>query len=91
MKIRYFAILRNITGKVEEEWNAPAETVQDVVDSVCQKYGPEMRRWICKDDGCFGNLSIILINGVDCRDKQGMQTQLKPDDNILIFPPMAGG
>lgn len=91
MKIRYFAVLRNITGASEETWNAPVETLQDLVSALTARYGSEFRRWVCRDEGCFGNLAILLVNGVDARSLQGMSTPLQPEDTVFIFPPMAGG
>lgn len=91
MKIRYFATLRTITGKTEEDWNGPIGTVQELVTALCARYGTEFQRWLSSADGCFGTLSIVLVNGVDCRSLQGLETQLKPEDTVFIFPPLAGG
>jgi MoaD family protein len=91
MKIRYFAILRNITGVSEEIWNQPVETLQDLIQGLCKKYDREFQRWVGRDENCFGSLAIILINGVDSRSLQDMQTPLKTEDTVYFFPPMAGG
>jgi MoaD family protein len=91
MKIRYFATLRDITRRSEQVWNEPTETVQDLLQTLCNIYGPQFRRWVVDESGAFGGLSIVLVNGTDCRELQGMNTQLKSSDVIAIFPPVAGG
>ena len=91
MIIRYFAMLRDITHQGEQVWKQPTETVGDLLCTLCDRYGPEFRRWIVDENGEFGGLSIVLVNGVDTRSLQGMDTQLKPEDIIAIFPPVAGG
>lgn len=91
MVIRYFAMLRDITRQREQVWKQPAATVYDLLHALCNAYGPEFRRWIVDENGSFGGLAIVLVNGVDCRELKGMDTQLKSSDVIAIFPPVAGG
>jgi molybdopterin synthase sulfur carrier subunit len=91
MKIRYFATLRDITGLHEELWTGPAPVLEDLLLALGQKYGAAFRRWVSTEDGSHGKLSIFLINGVDYRSLQGLQTLLHPDDTVFIFPPLAGG
>lgn len=91
MIIRYFAMLRDITHQGEQIWKQPAETVGDLLCDLCDRYGSEFRRWLVDENGDFGGLSIVLVNGVDTRSLQGMDTPLQPEDTIAIFPPVAGG
>lgn len=92
MKVFYFATLRDITGKKDEVLNLPAiNTLADLISHLCAKYGGGFRHWVCSEDGGFGSLSIFLINGIDSRSLNGMQTSLKDNDEISIFPPIAGG
>ena len=91
MIIRYFATLRDIAHRKEETWDKPASTLFDLLCDLCDKYGPQFRSWIVNEDDQFGGLSIVLVNGIDCRSLQGNETILKSDDIIAIFPPLAGG
>jgi len=91
MIIRYFATLRDITRQSEQTWNQPVTTVHDLLHALCNLYGSEFRRWIVDEKGNFGGFAIVLVNGVDCRELNGMETQLQPRDTIAIFPPVAGG
>jgi molybdopterin synthase sulfur carrier subunit len=91
MKIYYFAMLRDITGAHVELWNEPAQTLGDLLAALCKKYGSQFSQWVSNDPGSHGKLSIFLINGEDYRSRQGLETPLKAEDTIYIFPPMAGG
>jgi len=89
MRVAYFATLRDIAGKREENWDRPAATVGVLLRDLAEAYGPEFRRWVL-DDG-FGALSIVLVNGHDVRDLQRFDTPLAPADVVTIFPPVGGG
>lgn len=91
MTIQYFATLRNITACKTETSNSLFETLGDLLDYLCKKYGKQFSKWVSCEDGGFGSLSIFLVNGQDSRSMDGFNTRLKPDDTISIFPPVAGG
>jgi molybdopterin converting factor small subunit len=42
-------------------------------------------------DGNLGGLSIILVNVTNYCHLSGLDTPLKMDDIIALFPPVAGG
>ncbi|MEI2387660.1 ubiquitin-like small modifier protein 1 [Breoghania sp. JC706] len=90
MKVRYFALLRDITGCKEEEWTRPADTVGGLIHDLVARYGSSFERWVMKD-GKIWDLVMILVNGRDVRQMSGFETPLKPDDTIVIFPPVGGG
>jgi len=90
MKIEYFALLRDITHKKEEEWHEPAATLDDLLQALIQRYGPEFSRWVFRD-GEFGRLAIIMVNGQDVRGLRGLDTKLSASDTVVLFPPVGGG
>jgi len=91
MVIRYFAFLRDITRKSEQLWNDPAERLGDLLAALSKKYGTGFRCWVLEEDGQLSHHSIVLVNGRDARDLNGLDTVLHPGDIIAIFPPVAGG
>lgn len=91
MEIKYFATLRDITKKTEEYLVNPPETLGELISLLCSKYGKGFSKWVSCEDGGFGSLSIFLINGIDYRSLNGLQTSIKGTDVISIFPPIAGG
>lgn len=90
MRLQYFAMLRDATGKMEEEWSLPEATLDDLLKDLVARYGHEFGRWVYAN-GELSDLAIIMINGRDVRHLSRGKTPLKPDDSIVIFPPVAGG
>jgi MoaD family protein len=90
MKILYFALLRDITHKKEEDWRQPEATLGDLLHDLVAQYGHEFERWVLKD-GDLWNLVIILVNGRDVRGMQRLKTPLAANDTVVIFPPLGGG
>ncbi len=83
-------MVRDATGKSEEEWNAPAATLGVLVRDLIARYGVNLQKWVM-EKGEMNGLSIILVNGRDARHTGLLETPLKPDDTVVIFPPLAGG
>ncbi|GAP20709.1 MoaD/ThiS family protein [Leptolinea tardivitalis] len=91
MQIKYFATLRDITRVSEEHISVPEQTLEELIQFLCARYGRSFAKWVSCEDGGFGSLSIFLINGTDYRSLDGLQTRLKDSDVISLFPPIAGG
>jgi molybdopterin synthase sulfur carrier subunit len=89
MKVIYFALLRDIAGKREEDWSRPAATVGDLLHDLVAEYGPEFGRWLMENGDL--NLAIVLVNGHDVRGLQRLATPLAPSDTVTLFPPVGGG
>jgi len=90
MKISYFALLRDATKKNQEVWSRPVGTVRDLLRDLAEEYGAEFSRWVLKG-GELAGFAIVLVDGRDVRSLQGLDTPLKPDSEVFIFPPVAGG
>jgi molybdopterin synthase sulfur carrier subunit len=90
MKVTYFATLRAVTGKHEEQWPQTPATVGELVHEVAARYGPAFGTWVL-DDGGLSKLALILVNGHDVRDLQGGATPVSPGDTVSMIPPVAGG
>ncbi|MBA1335649.1 MAG: hypothetical protein HPY66_1275 [Firmicutes bacterium] len=90
MKIKFFAYIRDYTGSKEIEYNRCA-TVQELLDELCIKYGIKFRKLIFTDDHQLSDEIIILVNGRSIVHLNFLNTPLKQDDEISIFPVVAGG
>jgi molybdopterin synthase sulfur carrier subunit len=91
MIIRYFAMLRDAAHRHEEVREVPPASIRELLDDLCASYGPQFREWVVDENGNLGGLSIVLVNGIDYRHLNGLDTILKEDDIVAIFPPVAGG
>ena len=91
MQIRYFANYRTITGRRTEEVAAPA-TILELLQQLSTRYGAELRSWLLSAD-CTekGDNAVILVNGRHIEHLDGVNTQLKDDDVVSLFPLVAGG
>lgn len=52
---------------------------------------PGLKERLCDETGELRRFVNIYINGEDVRFQQGMQTPLKPGDEVSIVPAVAGG
>lgn len=87
--IRYYANLRGITGKKEEEVS-DSEYVSDLLEKLKKEYGDKFTSSLYRNGELIGNV-IILVNGININFLEGLKTKLKNEDKIDIFPPVAGG
>lgn len=94
MKVKFFALLRDITRV--KETDLPGGTVLELLENACNRYGGDLARWIFapaepgKPRQLSGNV-IILVNGRAIEHLAGLETPLKEDDEVAVFPRMAGG
>jgi len=52
---------------------------------------PAFRPQLCKDDGSLRAFVNLFLNKRNIRDLHGLDTPLKPDDNLTLVPSIAGG
>lgn len=89
MKVKYFAYIRDYTGSKEIEINH-CKTLRELLLKLCGKYGKKFENKIFKGES-LSNEVIILVNGRNIVHLQGLDTLLSPEDEISIFPVVAGG
>jgi molybdopterin synthase sulfur carrier subunit len=89
MKIRFFAYIRDYTDSKEIDFGY-CETVQELLLKLCSKYGKRFEQKIFKGTELSSEI-IILVNGRHIIHYEGLQTQLSENDEISIFPVVAGG
>lgn len=92
-KVRYFAAVREITGKQEETFEVPDKTtVKDLLLILSAKYGQSLRDYIfiSGTEEPVSNLNFLLDgNNVSLMD--GMKTALYEGCTFAIIPPVGGG
>jgi len=91
MQVKFYASLRQAAGtKMMEVDFHPGTTIRDVLDEVTQRY-PVLVKFIWKDQGELSEFVHIFLNGENIRHLAGLDSALKPDDHVDIFPPLVGG
>ncbi len=87
IKVKLFANFREFTKTKELE--IEGGTVRDILGILCKKF-PGLENMVFKDKNLQPYINIFL-NGRNILESVGLETPLKQDDEIAIFPPVSGG
>jgi molybdopterin synthase sulfur carrier subunit len=92
--VKSFLTLRRAMGnQAEFEMDVDSITLRDLLDLLCGKFGESLKQQIFDPKtNEISQLLRVLINGrhyTTLPDK--METQLQDNDEIALFPPVAGG
>jgi MoaD family protein len=94
-KIAYLGYIRHIVGnKKEEEINLEEGlTVQDLLVLLGKKYGGRFRNSIQISDDKLKSSVIVLINGRNINQVDGLNTKLnrEVEVQIVVMSPLGGG
>ncbi len=90
--VRYFTIVRNITGMREEKLDAKeGSTVEDVLKTLSTRYGKEFDRLIFSGRDHRGLRLLFFVDGRNIEGPEGFKTKLNAGSVLAIMPPIAGG
>jgi len=95
VSVRFFTILREITGKKEETLQFPKDeevTVNRVLKRLSEKYGKAFNEYVYdrRTREVKGFLQF-LVNGRSVSSPKGTETELSDGDILAIVPPVSGG
>lgn len=90
MLVKYFADVRTLTGRLEEEWNRPATTLRELLLGLAERHGEAFRKRVLPE-GRISDTIIVLVNGQHVIHLEGLDTRLQPDTTVSLFPMVAGG
>lgn len=68
---------------------AGGATVQEVLDDLFVLY-PALRDRVT-EDGRLSSFVNVYVNDRDVRYRDGLATEVGPDDTVILLPAMAGG
>jgi molybdopterin synthase sulfur carrier subunit len=85
--IKLYANLRTVTGK--KELSLPGGNIQEVLENLSQEF-PGLVRLLFMN-GKMRPRIIITVNGQTLDPAAGLNTAVSEQDQIAIFPPVAGG
>lgn len=89
MVIKFFANLRDYTRTKKTEVNK-CENVEGLLKVLCQIYGKTFEKKVLVE-GRLSSEIIVLVNGRHITHCDGINTKLSQEDEISIFPVVAGG
>jgi len=87
MKIKLFATLRQIAGSAEQE--VTGATIREALENVCAD-NEKLYTAIFEGDELNPHVRV-MVNGRDSELANGLETKVSDNDEIAIFPPIAGG
>jgi molybdopterin synthase sulfur carrier subunit len=92
MKVNFYATYRQVVGGKTVYFPISGEvTVRQLIEQVVTRF-PKLRAELLDDQGELYQHVHVFINGRDAPYlTEGVETILKPDDTINIFPAVAGG
>jgi len=86
-RVNLYATLRDLTG--ERQVTASGKTVREVLKHLAERW-PALEKELLEGDRVKDGYSIF-VNGRDIRYLKGLDTPLSEDDELDLFPPVAGG
>ena len=92
VKIIFLAKIREITKNKEIEFTIKEnDTIRSLLTRLVQTFGSEFKNTLFDPKGELLQKIIIRLNGENIVTKEGLDTELKNNDTIIITPAVAGG
>ncbi len=87
--VRIPAPLRKLTGD-QDALTSDGSRLRECIEALEARY-PGLQERLCDEGGDIRRFVNIFVNGEDVRFLQGLDTPLKPGDEVSIVPAVAGG
>ena len=79
-----------LTDCGEETWAKPVPDLRALLQGLAVQHGAAFEKRIFEGDQLNGTI-LVFINGRDIAHLRGLDSPLKSDDAVAIFPMVAGG
>lgn len=89
MKVKFFAHYREYTGAKEIDIKN-CKTIGELLKKLSEIYGEKLSKEFF-DGESLSSRVIVLVNGRNIVHLSNLNTPLKDDDEISLFPVVAGG
>ncbi len=84
--VRFFATFREASGC--EDASADASDLSDLLSLLTVRYGERFTRLVRNRSA---DSFVVLVNGRNAGQLQGLGTVLRDGDEVSLFPPISGG
>lgn len=74
----------------QAEISIESQRVSDALNELITRY-PDLRKHLFNEQGDLRSFVNLFLNDEDIRQLQGVETELKPEDRLMIIPSIAGG
>lgn len=91
MNIKLFADFRELCGgKVVSVGSNDPQAIGTLLDALIERF-PVMKTELFTESGELQPLVSVFVNGKNIIHLDGLQTIVTSEDQIALFPPIAGG
>jgi molybdopterin synthase sulfur carrier subunit len=90
--VKYYAMVRNATGKKEETIELDnGSKVRDLLNIIVNRYGEALRRYLYSGEAQRIDYLMITVNDVNTMSLNKHDTILHDGDTVMLLPPIGGG
>ncbi len=89
--VRLYAALREAAGQRDFDLEVPAGVCIGEILRRLVALRPKLDGKVLDENGNVPRYVAVFVNGRDIRHLSGLETPVQPEDEIAVFPPVAGG
>ena len=67
-----------------------AGTAAELFEAYFQSH-PEIRSYVLDDQGGVRKHVVVLVDGLNLRDRRRLSDLIRPDSEVFVFPALSGG
>jgi len=90
IRVNYYGILREVTGKDSEEIAVESVSLNDLIKNLSKRFGDPFKKFFYRGEELHPQINIFINHGVIPPHKIP-ETQLHHEDQIDLFVPASGG
>lgn len=90
--VKFLSLLADYAGEEESNLKVGENTsVKDIIKNLTLRYGDNFKSKILDSQNVLSKYIIIILNDVDIRSFDGLDTTVKEGDEVTFLPVIAGG